>query len=136
MWFPFTLQRSFFPKVIRSYSVIIPRIPWKCYWGHFETFTTYKRLASKFYWEGMTKDIQKMVAVCEECNTESTLCLNFCNHSRYPPKYGQISQWISTKTRQHLMNTQSSWSLCRISTYAHFIPLKHPFAISCGDFCQ
>lgn len=99
--------------------------------GHGGFLKTYKRVAGTFHWIGMKKDIRAYVAACEICQQ---------NKYSTPAPVGllqplqileQIWEDISMDFIEGLPKSERLDSILvmvdRLSKYAHFIGLKHPF---------
>lgn len=99
--------------------------------GHFGFHKTLARLRSDFFWEGMRKSVQKFIQECE-------VCQQFKYDNMMPAGLLQplpVPKWIWTEISMDFIEglTSSSGSqvimvvVDRLSKYAHFIPLLHPF---------
>ncbi|KAJ9546301.1 hypothetical protein OSB04_018844 [Centaurea solstitialis] len=94
--------------------------------GHSGVQKTYQRMASEVFWSGMKSDIARMVAECDVCQCQKYSTFQpwrrvvYYNPSNFQHEYGLRSPWISLTGCQNLKGT-------RLSKYAHFVPLKHPY---------
>jgi len=88
--------------------------------GHSGFFRTFKRITTLVYWEGMRKDILRFVAACETCQQNKYQALSPAG----------LLQPLPIPT-QGLPRAQGKNEILvvvdRLTKYAHFIPISHPF---------
>ena len=99
--------------------------------GHSGVYATTKRLTTYFYWKGLRKMVKQSVRNCDTCQR------NKGDLSAYPgllqplPIPDKIWQDISMDFIEALPVSQGKTALLvvvdRLSKYAHFIPLTHPY---------
>ena len=93
---------------------------------------TYKRMQAKLYWEGMKKDIEKYVAACTICQQHKNSMLSFAGLLQ--PLSIPSSVWddVTMDFIEGLPKSEGNDTILlvvdRLSKYAHFIALKHPFS--------
>lgn len=99
--------------------------------GHSKFLRTYKRLASNLYWAGMKKDIKKFVEECSVCQQNKISALSPAGLLQALPIPELILDDILMDFVEGLHKSGGYDSLLmvvdRLSKYAHFLPLKHPF---------
>ncbi|KAJ9540003.1 hypothetical protein OSB04_026509 [Centaurea solstitialis] len=99
--------------------------------GHTGEGRTYQRMATELFWVGMRKDISNMVRECEICQRNKVM-------SGSPAGLLQPLSLPNTVWSDITMDfieglpKSSGWNsilvvVDRLSKFAHFIPLKHPF---------
>ncbi|GJU14254.1 ty3-gypsy retrotransposon protein [Tanacetum coccineum] len=99
--------------------------------GHAGILKTYQRMAAELLWVGMKKDITKLVSECDVCqrNKYSTMKPGgLLQPLELPDK---VWDDITTDFIDGLPRSQGFTVLLvvvdRLSKYAHFIPLRHPY---------
>ena len=121
--------------VVPPQSNLISLILYDCHdsaiGGHSEVLKTLKCISAMFYWKGMKSDIQSYVAACPVCqhNKYSTLLPNGLLQPL--PILQQIWEDLSLDFIEGLPKSEG-WDTIlvvvdRLSKYADFIRLKHPF---------
>ena len=99
--------------------------------GHNGEERTYQRMAAELFWVGMRKDISNMVKECETCQRSKVL--SGSPSGLLQPLALPSTVWsdISMDFIEGLPNS-CGWNsilvvVDRLSKYAHFVCLKHPF---------
>ncbi|KAL4011280.1 hypothetical protein IC575_028332 [Cucumis melo] len=99
--------------------------------GHSGFLRTYKRIAGELYWKGMNAVIKKYCAECLICQRNKTLCLPA---GLLLPLNIPTLIWsdISRNFVEGLPKAAGFKVIFvvvdRLSKYAHFLPLKHPYS--------
>ncbi|KAM2174069.1 hypothetical protein TB1_036363 [Malus domestica] len=102
--------------------------------GHEGVLKTYQRLKRGFYWVGIKKDLRSWVAECRECQQNKYETIS-------PPGLLQPLPIPTHVWKDISMDFITGLPLCksksvilvivdRLSKYAHFIPLAHPYTAS------
>jgi len=99
--------------------------------GHSGYLRTYKRLSENIYWEGMNRDVQDFVARCEICQKNKSQTLSPAELLQPLPiphhMWDDVSMdFITGLPKSHMFDTILV-VVDRLTKYAHFIPLSHPF---------
>lgn len=99
--------------------------------GHSGDFKTYKRIASDWFWPGMRKEIAKYVRSCGVCQQAKTSSLRPGGLLQPLEIPALVWDEISMDFMGGLPKSQGVDSILvvvdRLTKYAHFIPLRHPF---------
>ncbi|GJU55049.1 putative mitochondrial protein [Tanacetum coccineum] len=121
--------------VVPKTSKWIPSL-FQCFYGsmvggHGGVLKTYQRMASEIYWVGMRKDVAKLVAKCEICQRHkySTMLPSRLLQLLELPE--QVWEDVTMDFIECLPHSEGFTVILvivdRLSKYAHFIPLRHPF---------
>lgn len=101
--------------------------------GHIGKQTTYARIASDWFWERMKKRIVEYVKNCEVCQRQKHSSLSPAGLLQPLLIPDQIWEHISMDFIEGLPKSEGKDSILvvvdRLTKYAHFIALKHPFTI-------
>lgn len=99
--------------------------------GHSGFFRTYKRVSSFFYWEGMRNAVKQYVEACEVCQRQKYSTLAPGGLLQPLPIPTQVWQDISMDFISGLPKSKGKDTIFvvvdRLTKYAHFYPLGHPF---------
>ena len=100
--------------------------------GHSGFLRTYKRVASKVYWKGMKNDIKSFVEKCAICQQNKYQALSPSGLLQPLPIPHQIWDDVSMDFIEGLPKSEGFDAILvvvdRLSKYAHFSPLKHPYS--------
>ena len=99
--------------------------------GHSGVQATYQRVKKLFYWTGMKTDVESFIKQCQVCQQAKH------EHCKYPgllqPLPVPQSSWVDVSMDfiEGLPKSDSFSVILvivdRLTKYAHFLPLKHPF---------
>lgn len=102
--------------------------------GHSGVEATYKRLKSMFYWKGMKKTVKEYVRVCSVCQCHKPDLATYPGLLQPLPIPTKIWTDISMDFIEGLPSSHGKTVIFvivdRLSKYAHFIPLSHPFKVA------
>nr|GEV60684.1 hypothetical protein [Tanacetum cinerariifolium] len=99
--------------------------------GHSGALKTQRRMAKEVYWVGMKKDIEKLVAECDICQRQkySTMAPNgLLQPLNLPTRvWAEITMDFIDGLPKSEGYTVILVVVDRLSKYAHFVPLHHPY---------
>lgn len=99
--------------------------------GHSGFLRTYRRIAGNLYWLGMKKSVQEFVKKCDVCQRQKYSASSLARLLQPLPIPVQIWEDISLDFITGLPKSKGFEAVFvvvdRLSKYAHFIPLKHPY---------
>ena len=124
-------NRLVVPKNSPQVEMILKEFHDSSWGGHSGNFRTYKRISELFYWEGMRNAIQHYVKGCEICQRNKYETLNPAGLLQPLPIPTAIWSDLSMDFVGGLPRSQGYDTIMvvvdRLSKYAHFIPLTHPY---------
>ncbi|KAI0519064.1 hypothetical protein KFK09_006504 [Dendrobium nobile] len=99
--------------------------------GHSGVLKTYRRLAAELYLKGMHRDVEEMVSRCEICQRNKYLAMSPGGLLQPLALPGRVWEEISMDFIDGLPRSEGFTVILvvvdRLSKYAHFIPLRHPY---------
>jgi hypothetical protein len=99
--------------------------------GHSGVLRTYTRIAQSFFWEGMKKDVRKYVATCDTCQQNKSETRSPVGLLQPLPVPSQVWEEISLDFVDGLPPSTGKTTVMvvvdRLTKYAHFIALAHPY---------
>jgi hypothetical protein len=102
--------------------------------GHSEFTKTYDRVKHSFFWDGMKQDIRNFVTECDVCQRnkgETIKSLGTLQPLPIPPAiWRDISMDFITSLPKSRNKSVIMVVVDRLSKYAHFCTLQHPFTAS------
>lgn len=100
--------------------------------GHSGFYRAYRRIAANVYWIGMKGMIQDFVKACDICQRQKYLATSPGGLLQPLPIPDKIWEELSMDFITGLPKVKGTDTVFvvvdRLSKYAHFIPLRHPFS--------
>ena len=123
--------RLVLPKASKLISTIISEFHNSPMGGHSGETKTYQRLAAELYWVGMRRDVAAYVRECAVCQQHKYLATTPAGLLQPLPLPVQVWDELTMDFIEGLPKSEGVDSILvvvdRLSKYAHFIGLKHPF---------
>ena len=119
-------------------SSLIPKVLWECHssptGGHFGFHKTLARVKSSFFWAQMQKSIKVYLQQCETCQRNKSDCMKPAGLLQPLPIPERVWTDISMDFIEGLPSSNGYTAITvtvdRLTKYAHFVTLKHPFTAS------
>ncbi|MCH85656.1 hypothetical protein A2U01_0006505, partial [Trifolium medium] len=121
--------------VLSAESVLIPTLLAEFHTtpqgGHSGFYRTYRRIAANVYWVGMKNTVQEYVKACDICQRQKYLTSSPGGLLQPLPIPDRIWEDLSMDFITGLPKSKGYEAILvivdRLSKYAHFVPLKHPY---------
>ncbi|KAL5578650.1 hypothetical protein UlMin_011092 [Ulmus minor] len=128
----FYKSRLVIPQTSKLLSALIGEFHTTPIGGHSGETKTYQRLAAELYWIGMRKDVARFVRECTICQQNKYLATTPAGLLQPIPLPAQVWEEVTLDFIEGLPHSEG-WDAIlvvvdRLSKYAHFIGLKHPFS--------
>jgi hypothetical protein len=102
--------------------------------GHSGFHKTLHRAKSEFYWKGMRKEVRRFIKECDICQQNKSENIHPAGLLQPSPIPTKIWTDISLDFIKGLPNSEGYSVIMvvvdRLSKYAHFIPISHPYTAS------
>ncbi|TQE12665.1 hypothetical protein C1H46_001685 [Malus baccata] len=125
-------QRVFVPLTSQWRPKLLEEFHASLQGGHSGFLRTYKRLSRNFLWPGIRKDTKQFVAECTECQRQNIENIHPPGLLQPLPIPTGIWQDIAMDFIEGLPPSNGYTVILvvvdRLSKYAHFVPLKHPYS--------
>ncbi|XP_052728408.1 transposon Tf2-1 polyprotein isoform X1 [Vigna angularis] len=99
--------------------------------GHSGVYRTYRRIAQSLFWRGIKKDVTEFVARCSVCQQHKYLSSSPQGLLQPLPIPNAVWEDLSLDFIVRLPKSRGHDAILvvvdRLSKYAHFLPLKHPY---------
>jgi len=99
--------------------------------GHMGNQKTYSKIKKEFYWPKMKMDIRKYIRECDVCQRNKVKNIHLAGLLQPLPIPTQMWTEVSMDFIEGLANSNGRNVIMvvvdRLSKYAHFIPLSHPY---------
>ncbi|KAL5550229.1 hypothetical protein UlMin_000405 [Ulmus minor] len=119
------------PQTSKLLSALIEEFHTTPIGGHSGETKTYRRLAAEFYWIGMRKDVTRFIQECTICQQNKYLATTPAGLLQPIPLPAQVWDEVTIDFIEGLPCSEGLDAVLvvvdRLSKYAHFIGLKHPF---------
>ncbi|KAF8393178.1 hypothetical protein HHK36_021419 [Tetracentron sinense] len=124
-------NRLVLPRSSKLISTLIGEFHTSPIGGHSGETKTYQRIAAELFWVGMRKDGIKFVQECIVCQQNNHLATTPAGLLQPIPLPAQVWDEVTLDFMEGLPRSEG-WDTIlvvvdRLSKYAHFIGLKHPF---------
>ena len=121
--------------VLLETSLYIPHLLWEFHsssmGGHGGIRHTYNCISSKFYWKGIKQMVHQFVSSCEVCQRHKYESISLAGLLQLLSIPHQIWDDVSMDFIEGLPKSKGRDTILvvvgRLSKYAHFLPLSHPF---------
>ncbi|KAD6119615.1 hypothetical protein E3N88_10886 [Mikania micrantha] len=117
-------KSKFLPALLHEFHTTPTR-------GHSGYYRTYRRMAANLYWAGMTATVKKYVReceICQRCKSTTTAPAGLLQPLNIPEViWEELSMDFISGLPRSKGFTVILMVADRLSKYAHFIPLKHPY---------
>lgn len=128
----FYKSRLVIPQITKLLYALIGEFHTTPIVGHSGETKTYQRLAAELYWIGMHKDVTRFVQECTICQQNKYLATTPAGLLQPIPLPAQVWEEVTLDFIEGLPRSEG-WDAIlvvvdRLSKYAHFIGLKHPFS--------
>lgn len=102
--------------------------------GHSDIQNTYRRVKQHFFWQGLKRDVEEWVKRCNVCAQNKVDGTPYTRLLQSLPIPHRIWEGVSMDFIESLPKSERRDTIMvvvdRLTKYAHFISLKHPFSAS------
>ena len=123
--------RLVFPRTSSHIPQLLAEFHGSAIGGHSGVLKTYRRLATELYWVGMKKDVEEMVASCAVCQRNKYMAIapgGLLQPLELPTK---VWEEVTMDFIEGLPRSDGFTVILvvvdRLSKYAHFVLLRHPY---------